>query len=122
MTCPFCAEAIDPAATRCPHCGERLTDPDDLAASLRDVRPDEALAARLGEWPDESLVRALRDHTDLYERDQQRAILDELGRRGLPTPVPRRASRSVLDRFVTTAAACVLLAFAALLVLGLLLG
>ncbi len=87
-TCPYCAETIEAGRLRCPHCGEALVDRSDLAAWLADVEPDPAFAAQVREWPDDGLLRALRDLTDAHEPPRQRALLDEVRRRGLP--VPRR--------------------------------
>lgn len=85
-TCPFCAESIEPACRKCPHCGETLVDRADLVARLADVAPDATFAEQVRTWPDDSLVRALRDHVDDYEPPRQRALLDEVRRRGLPLP------------------------------------
>ena len=90
--CRYCAEAIEPGTRRCPHCGEALIDRSDLVAWLEDVEPDPTFASQVVEWPDDSLQRALRDHTDDYEPPQQRALVDEARRRGLPVPRRRDAS------------------------------
>ena len=96
-TCSFCAEVIEDRARRCPHCGERLVGHDDLVAGLEDVAPDAAFAAQVREWPDDSLLRALRDHPDEYEAARQRTLLDEVRGRGLPIP-ERLAASSLLAR------------------------
>lgn len=85
-TCPFCAEPIEPGCRKCPHCGETLVDRSDLVAWLADVAPDAVFAEQVRAWPDDSLVRALRDHVDDYEPPRQRTLLDEVRRRGLPLP------------------------------------
>ncbi|MCO5165372.1 MAG: hypothetical protein M9894_03265 [Planctomycetes bacterium] len=102
VTCPYCAEAVAGDCLKCPHCGEGLVDRDDHVAALRATAPDPALAARVGEWPDESLVRALRDHPAEYAPEQRRAVLDEVLRRGLPVPARRRPQATVVGKLVST--------------------
>lgn len=65
----------------------------ELLLSLQDVAPDPAFARRVREWPDGYVVDALREFTDDYAPGQQRALVDELRRRGLPMPPRRRRPR-----------------------------
>ncbi len=102
-TCPCCAETIEARARKCPHCGGGLVAHDDLVARLEEVEPDAGFGEQARAWPDDSLLRALRDHTDDYGPPRQRALLDELSRRGLLVPRPRRVERSHFDRLVTWA-------------------
>lgn len=105
-TCPFCAESIDAGCRKCPHCGETLVDRADLVSWLADVAPDPTFAAQVREWPDDSLLRALRDHADEYEPRRQRALVDEVQRRDLPVPhggrSPARATGAARATFEPT--------------------
>lgn len=116
-SCPFCAEEVAPAAPKCPHCGEALVERAELFVELEAVAPDLALVEQLAGWPDDSLLRALRDHVDDYDPPRQRALLDEARRRGLSLPGRRRGGRSVFDRVVTLAGCGVLGAMLLLLAL-----
>lgn len=116
-SCPFCAEPVAPAAPKCPHCGEALVDRAELIVELEQVAPDLALAAHLAGWPDDSLLRALRDHADDYDPPRQRALLDEARRRGLSLPTRARGGRSIFDRVVTLAGCSLLGAMLLLLAL-----
>jgi hypothetical protein len=107
--CPFCAEPLpDPPPPKCRHCGEALVDRAELHVGLAGVAPDPSLAARATAWPDDSLVRALRDHVDDYPPAQQRALLDEVLRRGLPLPAQRVARTSLPGRIVLIVGAALL--------------
>ena len=108
MTCEFCAEDVADGATKCPHCGERLIGRGEMLASEdAAAEPDLAFAAKLSEWPEDSLVRAIRDHHADYAPGQRRALIDELKRRRVYVPEPRVVKRSLLDQ-VATALALVL--------------
>jgi hypothetical protein len=90
---------------KCPLCGEALVERGQVLLWQADgLAPDPELQARVREWPEDSLVRALRDHFDDYRPTQQRALVEEAARRGLPVPARRVGGRSVLDRIAMAAA------------------